>query len=149
MDGSGGMHVAYYSNPYLPADSAEVYYVSDSDPVVRLSVTPPSDPEVSAGDTLGFSISVTNLTPGPLTGDVWLSALLVEQGTEILIPGSLLDIDNPTTGTLPAGGTLPLDVRLSIPPAAPAGLFHLIARAGDFETGQVVDEARFVGLVSP
>jgi hypothetical protein len=148
-DGSGGVHVVYYDNPYLAADSAEVYYVTNSYPTVRLTITPPADPEVSPGGTLYFSISVTNLTPNPLTGDLWLSALLVGSGNEVLIPGSLLDIDNPTSGTLPAWGTVTIDVALSIPPSAPAGLFQVIARAGNFGTGGAADEARFVGLVLP
>ncbi len=148
-DGSGGQHVVYWSNTYFQSDSAEVYYQTNSDPLVSLTLDPPINFEVHAGESLDFTTTLENRLSIPLTGDLWLDVYLAGPAAEVTIPPALLNIDNPTSGTLPPESSIVLDVTLSIPSKAPVGLFHIVARAGNFETRLAVDEARFAGFIVP
>ena len=149
-DGSGRLHVAYFSDasPLLSVND-EVYYTTNAEPMILVTLDPPAEFEVPAGGSIDFTVSITNLTGNPLAGDLWLDAFLVGPGAELTIPEALLSIDNPTSGTIPPATTVDLDATLDIPSRAPTGLFNVIARVGNYATGNAIDQARFVGMIVP
>jgi hypothetical protein len=95
----------------------------------NLTLTPSGPTEIYGGDTFYFRTLIQNHMGSPVSGDYWLSILLPNLN-EILIPEGLLNLPNPLSGQVPAGGTLQPDNELSIPGGAPVGSYSLIGRIG-------------------
>ena len=95
------------------------------------------DDTPAPGQTVTFTVTVTNDAASPAQLDLWLDASGPASRTIRL--GS---------GTLPAGGTVTRDVRLRIPDGAPSGAYTLDLHIGDFATLDVCDTASFDVAIS-
>lgn len=141
VDGSGAAHAIYVNTRRLQSDSTEVFYLTNSAPVVTISMVPLGETVIPRGAILEFDLTVTNETSSPVTGDLWFTGIVAETGAEFRIPPALLNIPNPLSGIIPAGRTFQKTIRIKIPPLAPTGLFTIAGSVGDYWEKTYMDRA--------
>ena len=119
-------------DPALGHNSGAAYaYDLTSDCAQSLTATLDDDTPVP-GQTITFSVTVTNADTSPAPLDLWLDA-----------SGPVSRTIRLGSGTLPAGATVTRDVRLRIPSGAPSGGYSFNLAIGDFATGAVCDAVPF------
>jgi hypothetical protein len=149
VDGSGASHVLYVNMENLVADSTEVLYLTNSAPVLTLSMVPQGETAIPRGESLFLDITATNETAGPVTTDFWLTGIVAATGGEFKIPPALLNIPNPIHGTIPAGVTVQGTVRIDIPMQAPTVLFTVAGSLGDYAQETYLDRAAVSVRITP
>jgi hypothetical protein len=95
------------------------------------------DDTPSPGQTITFTVTVTNGDAGPAPLDLWLDA------TGPVSQRILL-----ASGTVPGGATVTRAVRLRIPGNAPGGSYDADLHIGDFDTDDVCDTVAFSVTIS-
>ena len=95
------------------------------------------DPTPAPGQTVTFTVTVTNNAASPASVDLWLDATGPVSRTVRL--GS---------GTVPAGATVTRNVSLRIPAGAPGGAYTFALNLGDFSTLDVCDTVTFSVTIS-
>lgn len=149
MDGSGGVHVLYVNMENLVSDSTEVFYLTNSAPILTITMVAQGETVIPRGETLALDLAVTNETDGPVTGDLWFTGIVAATGAELLIPPAFLNIPNPLHGTIPAGRSLHGTLRVRTPAQGPTGLFTLVGSLGDYTQGTYLDRAAVSVRVIP
>ena len=124
----------------VPSPSGYVYGGDFDGKLTVLRWTPPTtavSPEIdavggpitipAAGGSFDYTARVTNTSSSPQTFDAWVTATLPN--------GSERPVVGPVAVTLPAGGSAQRTLTLTVPGAAPAGLYTVSLHVGDHPSG--------------
>jgi len=139
VDGSGGVHVFYVNGYYSGGFVKEVYYLTDSNPILTLSMKPQGATVIPRGGTLSLDMTVENWTSSAVPADFLMTAIVAASGAEIRVPSPFLNIPNPAHGTV--NTVINLTAVLSVPTNAPLGLFTLVGSLGQAATATFFDKA--------
>ena len=96
---------------------------------------------VQRGAGLEFESSLLNNREMTAEGDDWLTVRLPNTH-EALVPGNLLNYDNPLSGRIFPFGLVNLSNQLFVPLEADTGSYELIGRIGRFPDN-IIDQASF------
>jgi hypothetical protein len=94
-----------------------------------------SDTTPAPGQTITFTVTVTNNAASSASLDLWIYA---ERN------GNQVQRSRLASGTLPAGVTVTRNVPVRVPGGAPSGAYDVDLHIGDFATDDICDTASFV-----
>jgi hypothetical protein len=149
VDGSGFSHVFYTFQLQTPPFPNDLYYVSNAQPTVTVTMSPAASTTIPRGGTLPIDVTVSNETPMPQTIEFWMTGINARNGNERFVPSSRLGFPNPLRGTIPAGATVTRRIELSIPASAPTALFTLTASVGNAAAVTYLDRASLWARIVP
>jgi hypothetical protein len=147
IDGSGGVHVLYVNAFYSGGYVKEVYYLTNSRPLLTLSMTPRGSTVIPRGGSLALDIVAANQVSMPAPTVFYMTAVRAATGTEVMVPAPILSIPNPVQGIV--NSVVSVTATLSIPPGAPLGLFTLAGTAVNTATGDPYDKAAVAIRIVP